>query len=112
MQIEWNHFTPWTSLAGGVLIGVAAGALILINGRITGISGILDGLIERSQNDLDWHIAFLLGLVAAPHAWRLVAHLRKRGSTHRSRASCSRARSSGSAPGSAPVAPAAMASAG
>ncbi len=75
MQIDWNHFTPWTSLAGGVLIGAAAGALILINGRITDISGILGGLIERTENDPDWRIAFLLGLVAAPLVWRLVVHL-------------------------------------
>lgn len=75
MQIDSAHFTPWTSLAGGILIGAAAGALILVNGRIAGISGILGGLIEGVENDLDWRVAFLLGLVAAPLVWGLVAHL-------------------------------------
>jgi uncharacterized membrane protein YedE/YeeE len=75
MQIDTNHFTPWASLAGGTLIGAAAGALVLINGRIAGISGILGGLFEPRRGDLDWRITFLLGLVGAPLAWRLFAHL-------------------------------------
>ena len=39
MTIDWNAFTPWASLAGGVLIGVAASMFALLNGRIAGISG-------------------------------------------------------------------------
>ena len=45
MSIDWTHFTPWASLAGGALIGVAASMLVLLSGRIAGISGILGGLI-------------------------------------------------------------------
>ena len=40
MQIDWTHFTPWTSLAGGVTIGLAAAALLLLSRRTLGISGI------------------------------------------------------------------------
>ena len=39
MSIDWNAFTPWSSLAGGLLIGTAAAALALFNGRIAGIIG-------------------------------------------------------------------------
>ena len=69
MQIDSTHFTPWASLAGGVLIGAAAGALILISGRIAGVSGILGGLFERDAHDRDWRLAFLLGMVAASLGW-------------------------------------------
>ena len=41
MAIDWTHFTPWASLAGGVLLGVASALFILMNGRILGISGIV-----------------------------------------------------------------------
>ena len=63
MTIAWQHFTPWASLAGGMLIGLAAALLILFNGRIAGISGILGGLLRPRSGDLGWRIAFLAGLV-------------------------------------------------
>ena len=44
MNIDTLHFTPWLSLAGGVLIGLAAAWLVAFNGRIAGISGIVGGL--------------------------------------------------------------------
>jgi len=66
MDIDWAHFTPWTSLAGGALIGLAAGLLVLFNGRIAGISGILGGLLPWPKGDTTWRLAFLAGLVAAP----------------------------------------------
>lgn len=66
MSIAWQHFTPWASLAGGMLIGLAAALLILFNGRIAGISGILGGLLRPRQGDLGWRIAFLAGLIATP----------------------------------------------
>ena len=44
MSIDWEHFTPLSSLAGGMLLGFAAAIFILVNGRILGISGILGGL--------------------------------------------------------------------
>ena len=66
MHIDWQHFTPWTSLAGGMLIGLAAALLILFNGRIAGISGILGGLLRPRSGDLGWRIAFLAGLIGTP----------------------------------------------
>ena len=75
MNIDWNQFTPWSSLVGGLLIGAAAAAFILFNGRIAGISGILGGLLRPAPGDTGWRIAFLLGLVGAPLAYGLVAAL-------------------------------------
>lgn len=71
MSIDWQHFTPWTALAGGMLIGLAAALLILFNGRIAGISGILGGLLRPRRGDVGWRIAFLAGLVATPLLYRL-----------------------------------------
>jgi uncharacterized membrane protein YedE/YeeE len=75
MMIDWAHFTPWTSLAGGVLIGTAAAMLVLLNGKIAGISGILGGLLRPLAGDLGWRVAFIAGLVAAPLLYQLVAPL-------------------------------------
>ena len=66
MNIDWNHFTPWASLIGGLLLGVASAIFILINGRILGISGILGGLLPPKVGDISWRVAFLLGMLAAP----------------------------------------------
>jgi len=66
MTIDWIHFTPWQSLAGGVLLGLASAAFILVNGRILGISGILGGLLVSRTGDIGWRIVFLLGMAAAP----------------------------------------------
>lgn len=73
MTIDWNHFTPWTSLAGGVLIGLAAAMLVLLNGRIAGISGIVGGLVAARRGDTAWRVAFVLGLFAAPLVMLLYA---------------------------------------
>jgi len=69
VTIDWASFTPWASLAGGALIGLAAALLILLNGRIAGVSGILGGLLRPSPGDVAWRVAFLAGLLAAPLAW-------------------------------------------
>ena len=66
MHIDWVNFTPWQSLAGGLMIGAASALLLLFNGRIAGISGILGGLLRLPKGDVAWRIAFLGGLVAAP----------------------------------------------
>ena len=71
MTIAWEYFTPFASLAGGMLIGLAAALLILFNGRIAGISGILGGLLRPRQGDLGWRIAFLAGLVGTPLLYQL-----------------------------------------
>ena len=75
MAVDWLHFTPWTSLAGGLLIGLAAAAFVLLNGRIAGISGILGGLLRPAQGDIAWRTAFLAGLIGAPLAYGLFAAL-------------------------------------
>lgn len=75
MMIDWAHFTPWASLAGGALIGLAASLFVLFNGRIAGISGILGGLLEWPRGDIAWRIAFLLGLIGAPLLFGLFAPL-------------------------------------
>jgi uncharacterized membrane protein YedE/YeeE len=66
MNIDWEHFTPWASLSGGLLLGVASALFILLNGRILGISGILGGLMPPKVGDTLWRVAFLLGLFTAP----------------------------------------------
>jgi uncharacterized membrane protein YedE/YeeE len=75
MTIDWSSFTPWTSLAGGVLIGLAAALFALLNGRIAGISGVIGGLLRPMRGDIAWRAAFVLGLVAAPAVWLLFAPL-------------------------------------
>lgn len=73
MTIAWTSFTPGASLAGGLLVGLAAALLILLNGRIAGISGIVGGLLRPQRDDVGWRVAFVLGLLAAPVAWIAVA---------------------------------------
>lgn len=75
MTIDTLHFTPWTALAGGMLIGLAAAALILLSGRIAGISGILGGLLRPVRGDIAWRLAFLAGLIGAPLVYGLAAPL-------------------------------------
>lgn len=73
MQIDWTNFTPWASLAGGILLGLAASAFILINGRILGISGIIGGLLRPRSGDAGWRLAFVLGMLAAPALYYVMA---------------------------------------
>jgi uncharacterized membrane protein YedE/YeeE len=75
MTIDWAGFTPWASLAGGAIIGLAAAMFVLFNGRIAGISGILGGLLQRPKGDSAWRVAFLLGLVASPLLYMFFAPL-------------------------------------
>ena len=69
MTIDGLHFTPWASLAGGILIGLATALLLLANGRVAGISGILGGLLRPTRGDIAWRVTFILGLFVAPLAW-------------------------------------------
>ncbi|MBV7540361.1 YeeE/YedE family protein [Acidovorax sp. sic0104] len=73
MQIDWDHFTPWAALAGGIVLGLAAAAFVLLHGRILGISGILGGLLRPRSEDVAWRVAFLLGMLASPLLYRLAA---------------------------------------
>lgn len=75
MMINWEQFTLLSSLAGGAVIGLAVAALILLNGRIAGISGIVGGLFKMQKGDMAWRIAFVAGLVAAPLIWQVFVSL-------------------------------------
>ena len=67
MQVDWSAFTPWSALLGGLLIGASAGFLILVNGRIAGISGILGRLFPPYDGaDPGGAAAFVIGLLIAP----------------------------------------------
>ncbi len=76
ITIDWLHFTPASAFAGGLLIGLAAALLILLEGRIAGISGIVGGLLQPlRKGDVAWRAAFALGLVAAPLLYQALAEL-------------------------------------
>ncbi len=66
MTIDWASFTPVAAVAGGVLIGAAAALLVLLTGRIAGISGIVGGLLRPFPGDVFWRVAFVAGLVGSP----------------------------------------------
>ena len=59
-------FTPLSAFVGGVLIGLSAVLLMLANGRVAGISGILGGLFAPQAGETGWRIAFIVGLLAGP----------------------------------------------
>ncbi|MDJ0993753.1 MAG: YeeE/YedE thiosulfate transporter family protein [Dinoroseobacter sp.] len=60
-------FTPWASLAGGVLIGIAATLLMLTIGRVMGATGVLAGLVQpASGQEFAWRAALLAGMVTGP----------------------------------------------
>lgn len=61
-----HNLTPLSGLLGGALIGLAAALLMLLTGRIAGISGIFGGLLTPNASDRGWRIAFIAGLIAAP----------------------------------------------
>jgi uncharacterized membrane protein YedE/YeeE len=77
MTIDWTNFTPWSALAGGILLGLAAAALILASGRILGISGIVGGLVGQlfkpQAGEAAWRLAFLAGLLASPWVYAAFA---------------------------------------
>ena len=73
MSIDWNAFTPWPALMGGMLIGLATAMFVLLNGRIAGISGVLGGLLKPVAGDVLWRAAFVAGLIGAPLVHTLVS---------------------------------------
>jgi uncharacterized membrane protein YedE/YeeE len=73
VSIDWTTFTPWSALAGGAIIGIAAVLFALFNCRVTGISGIAGGLLRPSFPDWTWRAAFVAGLIVAPILYRLFA---------------------------------------
>jgi uncharacterized protein len=58
-----ENFTPVSGLLGGLLIGVAAAVLLLLNGRISGISGIVGGLLAPRSEEVGWRVVFIAGLL-------------------------------------------------
>lgn len=68
-----DNFTPISALIGGGLIGLSAVILILVKGRIAGISGILGGALTFPLGDLAWRVLFLAGLVAGAALYNLLA---------------------------------------
>ena len=71
MTIDWVHFTPWTSLLGGMMIGAAAGLSMLGAGKIMGASGILGGALSLRGGDRGWRLYLLAGLLLAPSVFLL-----------------------------------------
>jgi hypothetical protein len=68
-----NFVAPWASLAGGVTIGLAAAALLLLAGRTLGVSGIFYGALSTRGPEFRWRATFLLGLLAAPTVLKAIA---------------------------------------
>lgn len=84
MTVDWNHYTPWASLGGGLLIGAATALYLLGTGRIAGIAGIVAGPLRAlvgvvagagTGSSQRVPLFFIAGLLIAPHLWRLVAPL-------------------------------------
>ena len=71
-----ENFTPVAGAVGGAMIGLAAVLLMAVNGRIAGISGIVDGLLAPMREGFDWKAAFVAGLILAPLIYWLIAGTR------------------------------------
>lgn len=68
-----ENFTPLTSLLGGLLIGLASAAMLVLNGRIAGISGITGGVLRAGAGDTLWRALFVAGLLAGGLAYGLLS---------------------------------------
>lgn len=66
-----ENFTPVSGLIGGLLIGLAAALLLLLNGRISGISGIVGGLLAPKSSDAGWRVVFIAGLLLGAFGYML-----------------------------------------
>src|SRR5512135_3648105 len=67
-----HNFTPISALLGGVLIGLSAATMLLLDGKIAGISGILGGVLKPTKGDTFWRVCFLVGLFAGGLTLRLL----------------------------------------
>ena len=73
LNIDWANLTLLNSLIGGILIGIAAIIIFLVNGRIMGISGIIGNLITHKETDqIYWRIIFILGVLIGPLLFTIV----------------------------------------
>ena len=68
-----ENFTPVSALVGGCLIGLGAAILLLANGRIAGISGIVGGMLRKPTQDLAWRGLFVAGLLTGALVYRIAA---------------------------------------
>lgn len=80
MHIDWTQFTPWTSLAGGLAIGLATALYLLGTGRVAGIAGIVASPLRALRAGLSMRpeasrVYFIAGLLLAPWAWQMFAPL-------------------------------------
>jgi uncharacterized membrane protein YedE/YeeE len=66
-----ENFTPVSGLIGGLLIGLATALMMLFNGRIAGISGIVGGLLARNGSEVGWRAVFVVGLLLGAFAYML-----------------------------------------
>lgn len=68
-----ENFSPVSALTGGALIGISATLLLLFNGRMAGISGIMNGVFNSPRSETVWRLAFLAGLVIGAFLFNLIA---------------------------------------
>ncbi len=68
-----ENFTPFSSLLGGAMIGLAASAMLLLHGKIAGISGIIGGLLTPRPGDMGWRLLFAGGLLLGGTAFAVVS---------------------------------------
>ena len=59
-----HNFTPFAALIGGILIGLSASAMLLLEGKIAGISGIFAGVLNPAKGETAWKASFVAGLLA------------------------------------------------
>jgi uncharacterized protein len=69
------NFTPISAAIGGALIGLSAVLLMLLNGRIAGVTGVFAGLIDPISTDRLWRATFIIGLIAAPLSAALLGYV-------------------------------------
>lgn len=69
--MEIVNFTPYSAIAGGILIGLAASIMLLLSGRLAGVSGILAGVLIPKKGDISWRLYFLFGLVGGAWLYRV-----------------------------------------
>ena len=68
-----ENFTPVSGLVGGVLIGLAVALMMLLNGRLAGISGIVSGMLSSKAGNMVWRLAFVAGLMLGALAYVLAS---------------------------------------
>ena len=67
-----ENFSPYSALAGGALIGISITILLLFNGRMAGISGIMNGLFNSPTQERNWRMVFLIGLILGAVCFQII----------------------------------------